>query len=119
MGKVFLTVKVNDSLTEHQFFLVDSNAGIATVLGRDFLCKFGSIEFSWNTEEIQLGKLLMRPKLWLRGGELSECIAIGDREDETVFQFDINPQSPDEQRCCLQNLLKEYREEKKLYSPFL
>ena len=100
-GKVFLTVKVNDSLTGHQFVLADSNASMATVLGRDFLCKFGSTEFTWNTGQIQLGKLLMRPKLWLRGGELSKHITIGEREDEIVFQFDINQQFPDDQHHCL------------------
>ena len=100
-GKVFLTVKVNDSLTGHQFVLADSNASMATVLGRDFLCKFGSTEFTWNTGETQLGKLLMRPKLWLRGGELSKHIAIGEREDEIVFQFDISQQFPDDQHHCL------------------
>ena len=52
MGKVFLNLKVNDSLTEHQFVVVDSNTGMATVLGRDFLCKFGSTEFNWNTGDV-------------------------------------------------------------------
>ena len=103
MGKVSLTVKVNDSLTEHQFVVVDINAGMSTVLGQNFLCKFGSTEFNWNTGEVRLGILLMRLKLWLRGGELSERIPVAEREDETALQFDINPQLPDDQRCCIQN----------------
>ena len=52
----------------------------------------------------------MRPKLWLRGGELSERTTIAEREDEIVFQFDINPQLPDDKRCRLRYLLKEYRD---------
>ena len=103
MGKVSLTVMVNDSLTEHQFVVVDINAGMSTVLGQDILCKFGSTEFNWNTGEVRLGKLLMRLKLWLMGGELSERIPVAEREDKTALQFDINPQLPDDQRCCLQN----------------
>ena len=43
----------------------------------------------------------MRPKLWLRGGELSEHTTIAEREDEIIFQFDINPQLPDDKRCRL------------------
>ena len=55
---------------------------MSTALGTDFLCTFRTTEVDWYIGQGQLEKFRMKPKLWLRGGggELSEGIAVAERE---------------------------------------
>ena len=39
-----LNLKLKDLLTNQQFVVVDSNSGMSTAMGIDFLCTFGTTE---------------------------------------------------------------------------
>ena len=96
-----------------RFTVIDEvKGGMTTVLGRDFLQKFGTTEFCWNEGKVRLGKEWIYPKLWLKGGSQDERVAVMEEieGEEVEHEFDINPELPRDQQVALKNLLMNFKD---------
>ena len=68
VGQVVVPIAIKCLNVYHRFTVTDEvKGGMTTVLGRDFLQRFGTTEFCWNEGKVRLGKEWIYPKLWLKG----------------------------------------------------
>ena len=92
-----------------KFKVVKSQGSMTMILGRDFLYKFGSMEFDWLKGRVRLGKEWLQLQVRIQGGEFHERIAVATQEvDSKEYKFDINPELTEEQKGTLLALLNEY-----------
>ena len=109
IGYIHLNVGMGSAKVNQKFKIVKSQGSMTMILGRDFLYKFGSMEFDWLNGRVRLGKEWLQLQVWIRGGEFHECIAIATQEVDTKeYKFDINPELTEEQKEKLLTLLNEY-----------
>ena len=105
----FATKKGTGVISDAQRFkVIKSRRPIKTILGRDFLFKFGSTEFDWVKGQIRLGEQWITPLLWMRGGTHNDRVAVAMSSSGEEMKFDINPNLDDSQRSRLQSLLEEF-----------
>ena len=93
-----------------RFKVVKTKRPIKTILGRDFLYKFGTTEFNWSAGKIRLGNMWLTPLLWIRGGTHNDRVAMATSSSKDKMIFDINPNLDDSQRSRLLSLLEEYKD---------
>ena len=108
VGYVNLQVRVGDVEVTQRFKVIKSRRPIKTILGRDFLYKFGSTEFDWVKGQIRLGEQWITPLLWMRGGTHNDRVAMAMSSSGEDMKFDINPNLDDSQKSRLRSLLEEY-----------
>ena len=103
IGQVLLEICIGGSKVEQYFSVIEeAKGGMTMALGKDYLCKFGSTEFNWKNGQ---------PKLWLRGGNHSERVAlINGKKEITEQDFDINPELESDQKAALLSLLMEFKD---------
>ena len=81
------------------------------ILSRDFQYKFGSTEFNWETSKVRLGRNWLQPKMWVRGGQFNDRVAVANGERDVLnHQFDINPNLEPTQKKKLESFRTEYKD---------
>ena len=109
IGYIHLNVGTGSAKVNQKFKVVKSQGSTTMIQGRDFLYKFGYTEFDWLNGRVRLGKEWLQPKVWIRGGEFHEHIAVATQEvDSKEYKFDINPELTEKQKRKLLALLNEY-----------
>ena len=93
IGQVLLETCIGGYKVEQCFSVIEgAKGGMTMVLGRAYLRKFGSTEFDWKNGRVRSGQHWLQPKLWLRGGNHNERVAlISEMKEITEQDFDINP----------------------------
>ena len=111
-GFVQMNIQVGSEPTNHKFKVIEAKHGKEViVLGREFQQKFSRTVFGWEQQRVALGDQWFDTIVWIRGGNMESRISAAgqDQADSiTEFDFDINPDLPEEQQDQLRELLIEF-----------
>ena len=111
-GFVQMNIQVGSELINHKFKVIEAKHGKEViVLGREFQQKFSRTVFDWEQQRVALGDQWFDTIVWIRGGNMESRISAAgqDQTDSiTEFDFDINPDLPEEQQDQLRELLIEF-----------
>ena len=118
VGNINLLVDVGDNqILEHTFGVLEDDCPIH-ILGRDFLRRFGSKEFNWESKSIRLGKIWKKGDSVIQGSDIfaRSYVAELDSDDDIKIERDIaqripvkiNPELPCPKQQALLDLCEEF-----------
>ena len=106
-----MNIQVGSKFINHKMRVIEGKHGKEViVLGREFQQKFSRTVFDWEQQQVVLGDKWIDTVVLIRGGNMESRISAADQDQTdstTEFDFDINPDLPEEQQDQLRKLLKE------------
>ena len=118
LGNITLEVDVGDEQVVRHTFGLLQDLNQTRILGRDWLRKFGSTEFDWDTQRVRLGPIWKDTRAILEGGDVlsRSRVAIAEIESDAspgVQSPDrpiilINPSLPDFAKRELESIVHEF-----------
>ena len=107
----------DNQILEHTFGVLEDDCPIH-ILGRDFLRRFGSTEFNWESKSIRLGKIWKKGDSVIQGSDIfaRSYVAELDSDDDIKIERDIaqripvkiNPELPCQKQQALLDLCEEF-----------
>lgn len=94
IGNILLWVDLGDDQKLEQSFGVLQETATIRILGREFLKKFGSTEFDWDTQRIRLGSIWKSSDAILEGGDVMRRSHVASLQEDISSNTIENDRGP-------------------------